>query len=56
VASLLCQKHAIGETDVALISESWVYEERIRGLCNIRGHCVTILFSPCEEDGSVVRE
>ena len=35
--ALLCQKHAVGEIDIALIQEPWVCGDRIRGLCNIRG-------------------
>jgi splicing factor 45 len=39
--ALLCHKFAIGEMDVALIQEPWVYGDRIRGLHNRWG----ILFS-----------
>jgi hypothetical protein len=37
VTALLCQKLAVGEMDIALIQEPWVYGDRIRGLHNIRG-------------------
>ena len=32
--ALLCRKLAIGEMDVALIQEPWVYGDQIRGLRN----------------------
>jgi hypothetical protein len=35
--ALLSQKLATGETDIALIQEPWVYGDRIRGLCDVRG-------------------
>lgn len=35
--ALLCQKLAIGETDVALIQQPLVYGDWVRGLYNIRG-------------------
>jgi hypothetical protein len=35
--ALLCRKLAIGEIDIALIQEPWVYGDRIRGLRNMRG-------------------
>jgi hypothetical protein len=35
--ALLCRKLATGEIDTALIQEPWVYGDRIRWLCNIRG-------------------
>jgi hypothetical protein len=35
--AFLCRKLAIGEIDIALIQEPWVYGDRIRGLRNIRG-------------------
>jgi len=35
--ALLCQKLAIGEKDVALIQQPWVYGDGKRGLHNIRG-------------------
>jgi hypothetical protein len=35
--ALLCRKLATGEIDIALIQEPWVYGDRIRGLCNIKG-------------------
>jgi hypothetical protein len=35
--ALFCQKLDVGEIDTALIQEPWVYGDRIRGLCNIRG-------------------
>jgi hypothetical protein len=35
--ALLCQKLAIGEIDIVLIQEPWVYRDQIRGLCKKKG-------------------
>ena len=31
--ALHCQKLAMGEIDIILIQEPWVYGDRVRGLC-----------------------
>jgi hypothetical protein len=43
--ALLCQKLAIGEIDIALIQEPWVYGDQIRGLSNITG---TLFSAGCD--------